>query len=98
MATVTVDDFKSDKVSKKEAIAFLQENATVQVRDCNSLKLAFVLCRGASLDIDYYNLQHTCRFLVGQSVYIYIFLKIHCTWFVTQYHNVSIQFKAFTNG
>lgn len=31
MATVTADDFKSDKVSKKEAIAFLQETATVQV-------------------------------------------------------------------
>jgi hypothetical protein len=38
MAAVTVDDFKSDKVSKKEAIAFLQENATVQVD--NNCKLS----------------------------------------------------------
>ena len=31
MSAVTVEDFKAEKVSKKEAIAFLQENASVKV-------------------------------------------------------------------
>jgi len=51
MATVTVDDFKSDKVSKKEAIAFLQENATVQfLKDQKLFGKLQAIAKGSSKD------------------------------------------------
>jgi len=51
MASVTVDDFKSDKVSKKEAIAFLQENATVQfLKDQKLFGKLQAIAKGSSKD------------------------------------------------
>ncbi|XP_063675769.1 peptidyl-prolyl cis-trans isomerase FKBP3-like [Bolinopsis microptera] len=51
MAAVTVDDFKSEKVSKKEAIAFLQENATVQfLKDQKLFGKLQAIAKGSSKD------------------------------------------------